>query len=104
MCYWVQCAGVEKQWVVRFPLVAKEKGRKEVLPIKLEMPEIRREVPSLISCSVEGSLVTIDFHPLGNFAAGADVALVASVNPTGSQEIWTRLEDMQGAFALSFSP
>jgi hypothetical protein len=69
--------------------------------------------------SAGGSLVTIDFHaitgepgalatgaaanPVAN-APGSSIALVASVNPTGQQVVFTELEDAQGTFTLTPAP
>jgi uncharacterized repeat protein (TIGR03803 family) len=55
-----------------------------------------------ISSSLEGSLVTIDFHQVGTGGSAATpIALVASVNPTGQQVVTTELEDAQGTFTLT---
>jgi hypothetical protein len=44
---------------------AKEKGRKDILPVKFEMPEIRRELPALISSSIDASIVLINDKQVG---------------------------------------
>jgi hypothetical protein len=69
--------------------------------------------------SIGVSLVTIDFHTIsgesGAFATGGrplvyapgsplPVALVASVNPAGTQPVLTELEDAQGTFTLTELP
>jgi fibronectin type 3 domain-containing protein len=51
-----------------------------------------------------GSLVTIDFHSVGQRASPSSIALVATVNPTGTQTVRTELEDAQGTFTLSPAP
>jgi uncharacterized repeat protein (TIGR03803 family) len=58
-----------------------------------------------ISSSLEGSLVTIDFHQVGTHAwESGPIVLVASVNPTGQQVVATELEDAQGTFTLTPAP
>ena len=57
-----------------------------------------------ISSATGGSLVTIDFHQIANLPGTAAIALVASVNPTGHQEVYTELEDPVGTFTLSPVP
>jgi hypothetical protein len=65
-----------------------------------------------ISSSIGGSLVTIDFHPVGygepsgvsrRVSGSGKIALVASVSPNG-QYVPTELEDAQGAFSLTPAP
>src|SRR5207237_184612 len=55
-----------------------------------------------------GSLVTIDFHQLGepsDLSPGTtSIGLVGSINPTGQQVVLTELEDAQGMFTLTPSP
>jgi hypothetical protein len=51
-----------------------------------------------------GSLVAIDFHQVGRMATPSVIALVSSVNPTGSNVITTELEDAQGTFTLTLGP
>jgi hypothetical protein len=55
-----------------------------------------------ITSTLGGSLVTIDFHQLGEPGASA-VELVASVAPNG-QYVATELEDAQGTFTLTPAP
>ena len=76
-----------------------------------------------VTNSLGGSLVIIDFHqrlgepgllategvtPVVENARGspglASIALVASVNPTGTQVVTTELEDAQGTFTLTPAP
>jgi hypothetical protein len=54
-----------------------------------------------ISSTVGGSLVTIDFYPVGANADPSSIVLASSINPTGTQVIRTELEDRQGTFTLS---
>jgi hypothetical protein len=58
---------------------------------------------SPITSQIGGSLVTIDFHPVGRIANPSSITLVASVNPRG-QYIATELEDAQGTFTLTPAP
>jgi hypothetical protein len=44
---------------------AKEKGRKDVIPVKFDLPEIRREVPAVITSSIEGSVVLVAGKQVG---------------------------------------
>jgi hypothetical protein len=61
---------------------------------------------------IGGSLVTIRFHQIGSGEPGgvsprsseSAINLVASVNPTGQQVVFTELEDAQGTFTLSPAP
>jgi hypothetical protein len=50
-----------------------------------------------------GSLLTIDFHPVGGIANPSPIALVPSASPNG-QYVTTELEDAQGTFTLTPSP
>jgi hypothetical protein len=56
-----------------------------------------------ISSSAGGSLVTIDFHPLGRVSNPSPVELVPSASPNG-QDVRTELEDAQGTFTLTIPP
>jgi hypothetical protein len=55
------------------------------------------------SISGSGSLVTIDFHPIGTISGPAPFELVASADPN-DQYVTTELEDAQGTFTLSPAP
>jgi uncharacterized repeat protein (TIGR03803 family) len=61
-----------------------------------------------IQSSLGGSLVTIDMHPVTPVADASGsldpIAIVASVDPSGTQVVPTELEDAQGTFTLSFAP
>ena len=56
-----------------------------------------------ITSSLGGSLVTIDFHLVGQIFNPSSIQLVASASPNG-QYVATELEDAQGAFTLSLAP
>jgi hypothetical protein len=58
-----------------------------------------------IAQPVGGSLVTIDFHVVAapDTWPLTSVHLVASVNPTGQQVVFTELEDAQGTFVLTLA-
>ena len=53
-----------------------------------------------ISTTSPGSLVTIDFHPVGPISNPSSIELVAAASPNG-HFVATELEDMQGAFTLT---
>jgi hypothetical protein len=56
-----------------------------------------------ITSAQGGSLVTIDFHPVGRLATPSPIDLVASASPNG-QFVMTELEDAQGTFTLTPAP
>ncbi len=54
-----------------------------------------------ITNALGGSLVTIDFHPVGRISTPSSIDLVPSATPSG-QAVTTELEDTQGTFTVTF--
>ena len=76
----------------------------EINPVTGEIA-ILLESLTPISSAAGGSLVSIDFHVRPGASAGATpINLVAAVNPTGNDAVWTRVFDSQQEFTLSPAP